>query len=128
MAINISIYSNGNSTSKTVTVDFMSDVLASSNDASFTSTQRHFFKFNTSAKDDTSVAYQVRIVEAPSALALNGVRWASWDAANAAGVAVTNPYPDIKTMVFDYVYDWVNGRTANQNGSGCTARPQMKFS
>lgn len=128
MAINISIYSNGNSTSKAVSVDFVSDVLASSNDASFTSTQRHFFKFNTTAKDDNNVAYQVRITESPSDLALDRTRWASWDAANAAGVAVTDPYPDIKTMVFDYVYDWVNGRTTNQNGSGCTARPQMKFS
>lgn len=128
MPISFTVYSNGNSKSQTVSVDFRSDVLAQSN-AAFDSTQHSFFKISTSAKDDNGEAFGVRIIETESQLALgtNTKRWANWDAANAAGVAVSDPYPDIKSMIYDHIYDLVNGHDANQNGSDSTARPPMDF-
>lgn len=128
MAINISIYSNGNSSSRTVAVDFLTEVLSSSNANSFSSTQQHFFKFSSTARDEDGDIFHVRLVENEDQLALNDQTWASANAASDAGVAVTDPYPSIKTMIYDYVYDWVNGRDSNQNGSGVTARAKMDFS
>lgn len=130
MAINIQIYSNGNGKSTVISVDFLSQVLASSNNDSFAATERSFFKISTTAKDEDADGYQVKIIEDINQLALgtSSRTWASWDMANAANVAVTAAYPNIKTMIFDHVYDMVNGHDAGQNGSDATDRPPMKFS
>lgn len=127
MALSISVFSNGNSRSKTISVDFDSKVLASSNSAAFSSEQKHFFKISTSAKDEDNLSYAVRIIENESQLALNETHWASWDLANAAGVAVTDPYPNIKYLILDNIYDIVNGREANQNGSAVAERAPLKY-
>ena len=131
MAINISIYSNGNAKASTISVDFLSQVLASSNNASFSVEQRSFFKIISNAKDQDLENYPVRIIEDIGQLALgNNTRtWASTDLSNAAGnTTYTNAYPNIKTMIFDYVYDMVNGHAANANGSDAEVKAPMKFS
>ena len=130
MPISIQIYSNSNSKSTTINVDFLSQVLVSSNSASWDSTQKSFFKISTTAKDENNEGYPVKIIESASQLALgtNTPTWASSDMANVANVAITDPYPNIKNMVFDHVYDMVNGHAAGANGSDATEKAPMKFS
>ena len=70
MAINLGIYSNGNSSTKTIAVDFITDYLASSSNG--VSTQpKYFFKFTTSARDADNVRYGARISESLNDLVLN---------------------------------------------------------
>jgi hypothetical protein len=128
MAISIQIYSNANSSSKTVLFDFVGEILAA-NHPDFTPTisnvasTEYFFKVTTSARQDNNVAYPVKIVRSLSELALNsGTIWQKQRIQNAS-----NAYPDVKSMVVDYVYDFVAGHSANLYGSYCTVQLPMKF-
>ena len=119
MAINILIYSNANSTSKTVTVDFVGDILASSNVAVVNSTQDYFFKFTTSARTDLNETLPTRVTTKLSDLALNGQKQSATNSAAA--------YTDIKTMIVDYVYDYINGHTAGQYSTNVKRQNPMGF-
>lgn len=120
MAINLQIYSNAYNTTKTVIVDFVAQVASLTSDVSVDDTVRSFFKFSTSAKDTSNLAYTARIVENLSDLALNGNNQSADGSASA--------YSNVKSMITDYAYDYIHGHTLNQSGSGCTAKAPMKFS
>jgi len=121
MAVNIQIYSNGNSASKSITFNFVEDVLAPK-DASATISPEasYYFRVTTSAKQTNNVAFPVKIVRGLDELVLNRQKQRIVNTANA--------YSTIKEMVVDYTYDFINGHAANLYGSSCTVQRSMKFS
>ena len=118
MAINYTIYSNGNASSKTVSVDLASDFLASSSNG-VSRTNRYFLKFITSARDASNGAFGVKVAEGLNDLVLNGEKQ------RISGSNV--PYSDIKSMVVDYMYDFVHGHEDGQWGTTVTEQKPMKF-
>lgn len=126
MAVNVSVYSNANNATRTITFDFVGEVMVPSD---WTGTpdpcNQYYFKITTSARQDNNATYPLKIVRSLAAtpanvasLALNGVVQSS---------GTSNAYGDIKSMIVDYVYDYVKGHTANQYLSGCTEQRPMKF-
>lgn len=124
MAISVTVYSNANSSSKTISFDFVGEILAANTPilaptpANVSSTE-YFFKVTCSATQDNSVAFPVKIVRSFSELVLNGQKQRATNTANA--------YSDVRSMIVDYVYDYINGHTANLYGSGCSVQNPMKF-
>jgi len=118
MAINYTIYSNGNASSRTVSVDLASDFLVSSSNG-VSSTNRYFFKFITQARDTNNNRFGVKICEGFDDLVLNGEKQRVSNTAS--------PYSDIKSMVVDYMYDFVHGHDAGQWGTTVTEQKPMKF-
>lgn len=120
MAISLQIYNNVYNLTKTVAVDFIANVATFTNDPSADDTPRYFFKFTTGARDTNNLPYSPRVVADLSDLALNG------NVQSASNVSAA--YSNVKAMIIDYAYDYINGHTADQFGSGCTAKAPMKFS
>ena len=118
--INLSIYSNGNSTTRTVSFDFACELLAESESGSYDNEMQYFIKATTSARDASNLAYTPRIIHGLDNLALNNAKRSS----NNTAVA----YEDIRTMIIDYTYDYIHGHTANQFASGVKVKAPMKFS
>jgi len=119
MAVNIAIYSNANSTSKSISVGFEGEILAASNASSYTTDIDYFFKFNTGARTDDNIALGVKLNRGLSDLVLNGSRQSAANDSNA--------YSDITDMITDVVYDYVHGHTADQWSSGVTVQNPMQF-
>ncbi len=119
MAINYSIYSNGNASSKTVSVDFSADYLASSSNG-VSDAKRYFFKFTTSARDTDNNRYQAKVSESLGDLVLDG------DSQRISNTAAA--YADIKSMVVDYLFDYIHGHDDSHWGT-TTVKEQkpMKF-
>jgi len=118
MAINLEIYDETTSRSQSISFDFSAEVLA--DETSAPGTIQWFFKITTGAVDTSNIGYQPKIVKTFSDLALNKTKQS---ANNTAA-----PYATIKAMVDDYAFDILQGHTANQFSSGCTAKAPMKFS
>ena len=126
MAINVSIYSNGNNKTQTVSVDFAADFLAASL-TGVSNELQYFFKFTTSAKDSGAKSFPVKVVQDLSDLALvNASNVAAERYQSATNTA--NAYTNIDTMVIDYLYDYINGHDADQWLSGCAEQLPIKFS
>jgi len=119
MAININIYSNANSSSKTISFDFVGDILAAS-DSPIDTTVDYYFKVTTGARQDNNAAYPLRLVRGLDELVLNKQKQRIVNTANA--------YSSIKEMIIDYTWDFINGHSANLYGSSCTLQFPMKFS
>jgi len=119
MAINLSVYSNGNASSKSISVDFVADILASSSNGVSDQT-KYFFKFTTSARNTANQTFGAKVSESLNDLVLNGN--------NCASDGSSTPYADIKTMICDYTYDFIHGHEANAYGSYVTVQLPMKFS
>ena len=119
MAVNIAIYSNANSASKSISVDFEGEILAASNASSYTTDINYFFKFNTGARTDDNIALGVKLNMGLSDLVLDGEKQSAADSSNA--------YSDITDMITDVVYDYIHGHTANQYSSGVTVQNPMQF-
>ena len=121
MAISVQIYSNANSSSKVVTYDFVGDVLAASDEllGVNTASTEYYFRITTGATQDDNTPYEAKVARSLSELVLNGVKQSATDT-NAA-------YSDVKSMIVDYTYDYINGHTADQYSSGVTEQKPMKF-
>ena len=118
MAITYNVYSNGNASSKTITVDLGVDYLASSSNG-VSNTERYFFKFTTSARDADNRPFGARISESLNDLVLNGEKQRISNTAAA--------YGDIKSMIVDYLYDLVRGHDENQWLTTVSEQKPMKF-
>ena len=70
MAVNLGIYSNGNASSRSISVDFVADFLASSSNGMSEQT-KYFFKFTTGAKDIDNNIYGAKVSESLNDLVLN---------------------------------------------------------
>jgi len=126
MSINISVYSNANSSSRAIVFDFVGDILAPDDVAANAACQSFYFKISASAVQDNNAAYPVKIVRSLSDLAL----FKPGDITVPRKQSATNSaaaYASVKTMIIDYVYDYINGHTADQFSSGCTVQHPMKF-
>jgi hypothetical protein len=123
MSVQLQIYSNANSYSTSVDVDFVGDVLVSSFGNAASSTIEYYFKTASYARTDIDGAMPIHIIKKLDDLALNPTsvnkKQSATDTANA--------YADINSMVIDYVYDYVHGHIADQYSSGCSAQNPMKF-
>ena len=117
MAINFNIYSNSNVSTKTVTVDFIADYLAANSGVS--DSTKYFFKFTTSARKTDNSRYDVKISEGLDDLVLDGEKQRITDTAAA--------YTDIKSMVNDYIYDYIHGHDAGEYGTTVKEQLPMKF-
>ena len=112
------IYDESSKVTKSVTVDFLGNILAASG-GTFTSAPDYYFRIKTSAKDTDNNTLPEILVLSLDELALNGVKQRRTDTA----VAYTN----INDMIEDYLYDYVYGHTADLYSSGVTARSAMAF-
>jgi hypothetical protein len=120
MAINLQVYSNAYNTTKTIAIDFVSDIATITDDSSVDDTTRYFFKMTTSAKDTDELSYTPRVVTKLSDLALNKTKQSSSN--------VASDYSTIKDMILDYVYDYMNGHSSDQYLSGVSYKAPMKVS
>ncbi len=117
MAINYTVYNNETGRSATVQVDFVTSLLV--NSGSYTTGLEYFLKFTTSARDTGNVQIKPKVVKDLSDLALNGTKHSISN--------VGTDYSDIKGLVEDYVYDMINGHTANQFSSGAALQLPMNI-
>lgn len=112
----INIYDTTAKTTKSVTVDFVMENTA----PSYNTIQNVFyFNFSSGAQGINNITLPRKIVTSLTDLVLNGAKQRRTDTAAA--------YTDIKDMVLDYAYDYINGHTADLYSSGCTAQSAMKF-
>ena len=126
MSISVSVYSNANSSSKSISFDFVGDILAPDDVAANASCQSFYFKISASAVQDNNAAYPVKIVRSLSDLALfkpGDITVPRKKSATDSAAA----YTSINTMIVDYIYVYINGHTADQFSSGCTVQHPMKF-
>jgi len=122
MAINVSIYSNGNASSKSVSIDFVKNVLAASNSSGSDGTNEYYFKLSSGAADTDGKRLPIKLIKKLDDLALNSGTGNKQSATNTDAA-----YTDIRSMVIDYIFDYVNGHTANQFSSGVTVQKPMQF-
>ena len=131
--INIQIYGNANSISRTITVDINADVLATSFTPSNAASSciDYYIKFTPSAPDTSGIPLPIKYVRglnaATSSLVLNGVKQKGSNVCSSTACS-TNAYNDLTELITDYVYDYIEGHTQNQFNSGCSAKAGMKFS
>ena len=118
MSIVLDIYSNVNAQSQQVILDFYADILPESAYQGPTEIE-YYAKFTTSALDEDGLTYGERLVMGWDDLALNATKHSAADDSNA--------YTSIKTMVIDYVYDYINGHTADKYSSGVAYKAPMNI-
>ena len=118
MAITLGIYSNGNTSSKSIAFDFVTDYLASSSNGVSNQT-RYFLKFSTSAKNTDNKNMGAKVSEGLRDLVLNGEKQRVSDTAN--------DYTDIKSMIVDYTYDYIYGHDARHYATSVFVQKPMKF-
>ncbi len=123
----ISVYSNANNSTRAINFDFVGDVLAA-RDSVYSNTSascfEYYFKVTTGATQDNNLSFPIVVVKTLDDLALNP-RSASQKQSQ---TNTANSYGSIKEFIIDYTYDFINGHTSNQFGSGCTLQEPMKFS
>jgi hypothetical protein len=127
MAISVQIYSNANSSSKSISFDFVGDILAPDDVPANAACQSFYFKITAGGTQDNNVAFPVKIVRSLSDLALFKPGDITVERKHSEAPDSNVAYVDIKSMIIDYVYDYINGHTADQFSSGCTLQRPMKF-
>ena len=121
MTISIQVYSNANSSSRSITFDFLGNILAPDDAPANASCNSFYFTATASGTQDNGVAFPVKIIRSLSELVLNKNNQSALNGGS------TNAYSDVRSMIIDYVWDFVNGHAANEYGSGCTRQRPMKF-
>jgi len=120
MSVNLSIYNNVAGLTKTCKIDFIGgDVFVPTIDAEYDATIEYFITLDTNAQDTASVKLPTKVVRYNGDLALNHLKRSQSDSNTA--------YASIKDSVDDMIFDLINGHTANQFTSGCTAQLPMKW-
>ena len=115
-----SIYDETANKSKSITVDFLGNVLSNSSDTSTNTGLRYYFSIRTGAKDTDNIGFPNTVVLGLDELALNGVKQRKTDTAA--------DYVDLHEMITDYLFDMVNGHAANLYSSGVELKSPMDFS
>ena len=131
--INIQIYGNANSVSRSITVDFFADILSTdfTPRTNASSCVDYYIKFTPSAQNTSGVTLPVKYARGLDAtntasLVLNGVAQKGSNVCSGTACS-TNAYSNITEMVVDYVYDYIIGHTANECTSGCSLQLPMQF-
>jgi len=118
MSISLQIYDNTSKKTNIISVDFVSDFLATSVGGDPNDIQ-YFFKFTTGSRDTSNLTYAPRYITNLTDLALNKTKQSATNTAAA--------YTDISAMITDEIYDYIYGHTADKFSSGCTLKAPMKF-
>jgi hypothetical protein len=116
MAINFNISNPETNVNRTITVDFVSDFLASEK-LGVSDVPQYFFRFNTTARDIDNQIISVKIAKSFSDLVLNGEKQRIND--------TNSSYTSIKELLLDYIYDYIKGHEENQWGT--TVKEQKKI-
>ena len=119
MAISVNIYNNANNVTRTVTFDFVGEIIVQADDPSVDPCNQYCFKISTGARQEGNAAFPLRIVKSFDDLVLNNEKQRQ--------VNTNVAYSNVKSMVIDYVYDYVEGHVADEHDSGCTEQLRMKF-
>ena len=120
MAIAMRVINETSGGAGSVSFDFVYDVLASENNYPISDDSEWYFKLNTSVKEKqvvSGVAIPVKIMKTLTDLSLNGAKQSRSNTAAA--------YTSITDMVEDYLFDTIQGHTANQFSSGVAAQGAM---
>lgn len=118
MAVTYTIFDETANKSKQITVDFLGNFLAASG-STFSSNMDFYFRIKTVAKDTDGNPLPESLVLSLDELVLNGAKQRRTN--------VATDYTDINDMIEDYLYDYVNGHTANLYSSGVSARAAIAF-
>jgi hypothetical protein len=118
MAINFNISNPVTNVNRIINVDFVSDFLASES-TGVSDKPQYFLRFTTTARDADNNAFSVKISKGLNGLALNGEKQRINN--------TNNPYTNIKELLLDYIYDYINGHENNQWGTTVTEQKPMKF-
>ena len=118
MAVSYNIYDESSNRSKTINVDFVGNILASSSGVDAGSTS-YYFTFSTSARTTSGEAISASLVLGLDELSLNGVKQRRTDVATA--------YTSVDDMIQDYLYDIVNGHSNDLHSSGVSERAPISF-
>jgi multidrug efflux pump subunit AcrA (membrane-fusion protein) len=118
MAVNYNILDNSSGRTRTISVDFLGNILAADTGVAAGSNS-YYFSFTTGARDtDGNVINNVLSLSLDE-LVLKGVKQRRTD--------TSSDYTSITDMVEDYLYDFVNGHAENLHSSGVSERPPMQF-
>jgi len=118
MAVNYEIYDETAERSRTISVEFLGNLLAPSF-GTFDANFDYYFRIRTGVRDTSDNAIPEQLVLSLDELALNGLKQARSDTAV--------DYTDINDMIEDYLYDFVNGHAADKYSSGVEYRAPMSF-
>jgi len=118
MAINVTAYSIETKASRSITIEFVNEFLASEK-LGVSDSPKFFFKISNWGTTQDNEIYPVKVVEGLNDLVLNGEKQRMTD-------TDTN-YTDIKSMIVDYVYDYIHGHSAMQWGANVSEQKPMKF-
>lgn len=111
------IYDNvGGGTAKTITVNLNADFLVADNP---NPTLTYYVIVSTTSKNVNNGNIDNSYIMSLGQFPLNGTHRSATNS--------TTPYTTVTELVNDYVYDMVNGHSANQYSSGCSARLGMQF-
>ena len=117
MAINVNVFDYKSNSSRSITVEFEGNLLATSD--SLSDEPKYFLKFSTNARGENNEQLPAKIVQSFEDLALNET--------NQRINGSTNSYTTIKELVTDYVYDYVNGHEEDLYGSGVKEQSKIRF-
>ena len=123
MAVKEEIYNNVSGGTSYVNVEFDNSILtADPSDAN----QVYYISFTprASAKDTGGTSLPKKVATGLDDLALTGANVA---ARTQSATNTSNAYSDITALVADYMYDYINGHTANQFSSGVRAQLPLDF-
>jgi hypothetical protein len=85
----------------------------------FVSEVSYYFRIKTSSRDTDGITFPEVLIMSLDELSLNGVKQRRTNTAVA--------YTDINDMIEDYLFDYVNGHTANLHSSGVSEKAPMQF-
>lgn len=118
MAIKISIFTAPDSNTQIINLDFVATQVAVEDDPTASPEYRYFLKFTTTARDTDDLSYTPRIVETMSDLVLNKTKKSTSNDGT--------PYTGFNDLVLDYLWDYMQGHTANQYSSGVAYKAPLK--
>ena len=118
MAITLSINDIERRSTRNITVDFVAEFLASEK-TGVSDKQKYFLKFTTSARDTNNMAIPVKIAQGLDDLVLNGQ--------SQRRNQTSDSYSDIKSLILDYLYDYINGHSEDLWGTGVDEQAGIRF-
>ena len=123
MSVRENLYNNVSGGTSYVTISFTNSVLTQ--DPSDPA-QKYYISFvpYTRARDTGNNVMPTKVATGLDDLALTGANVA---AAKQSSANISDDYTSINNLVADYLYDYINGHTADQFGTGVTTQLPLDF-
>jgi hypothetical protein len=116
MSISLNVQNITSGVSKRISMDFVHGYVMPGN-GDLGAKKKFYFSLSTSGRDSDNAALPSKLITGLDSLVLNGAKQKRDNSAD--------PYASITEMINDYVYDYINGHTANENGSGVSEQKPM---